>query len=83
MYIKRHLEEQILNASHYYPVVTVCGQRQVGKSTMLKHSKRKNIHEIYDAIFQVICLNFILRILIVTAFIWIISIPISSGISKT
>lgn len=37
MYFKRHLEEQILNASHYYPVIMVCGQRQVGKSTMLNH----------------------------------------------
>ena len=35
MYIQRHLENQILNASRYYPVVMVCGQRQVGKSTML------------------------------------------------
>lgn len=39
MYIKRHLEQQILNASKYYPVVMVCGQRQVGKSTMLNHIK--------------------------------------------
>ena len=39
MYIQRHLEEQILNASNYYPVVMVCGQRQVGKSTMLNHIK--------------------------------------------
>ncbi|MBR6585116.1 MAG: ATP-binding protein [Firmicutes bacterium] len=39
MYIKRHLEEQILYASKYYPVVMVCGQRQVGKSTMLNHIK--------------------------------------------
>lgn len=37
LYIERHLEEQILNASQYYPVVMVCGQRQVGKSTMLNH----------------------------------------------
>jgi len=37
LYIKRHLEEQILRASQYYPVVMVCGQRQVGKSTMLNH----------------------------------------------
>ncbi|MGI6248013.1 MAG: ATP-binding protein [Acutalibacteraceae bacterium] len=37
MYIKRHLEEQILSASKQYPVVMVCGQRQVGKSTMLNH----------------------------------------------
>ncbi|MCD7814605.1 MAG: ATP-binding protein [Lachnospiraceae bacterium] len=35
MYIKRHLEAQILESSKYYPVVMVCGQRQVGKSTML------------------------------------------------
>ena len=37
MYIERHLEQQILEASRYYPVVMVCGQRQVGKSTMLHH----------------------------------------------
>lgn len=39
MYIKRHLEEQIINASKYYPVIMVCGQRQVGKSTMMNHIK--------------------------------------------
>ncbi len=39
MYIKRHLEEQVLNASKEYPVIMVCGQRQVGKSTMLSHIK--------------------------------------------
>lgn len=39
MYIDRHLEKQILEASRYYPVVMVCGQRQVGKSTMLNHIK--------------------------------------------
>lgn len=39
LYIQRHLEEQILHASRYYPVVMVCGQRQVGKSTMLNHIK--------------------------------------------
>lgn len=39
MYIQRHLEAQILHASRYYPVVMVCGQRQVGKSTMLNHIK--------------------------------------------
>ena len=37
MYIRRHLEQQILSATRYYPVVMVCGQRQVGKSTMLNH----------------------------------------------
>lgn len=39
MYIKRHLEGQVLSASLYYPVVMVCGQRQVGKSTMLNQIK--------------------------------------------
>lgn len=29
----------MLKASRYYPVVMVCGQRQVGKSTMLNHIK--------------------------------------------
>lgn len=37
LYIQRHLEEQVLDASRHYPVVMVCGQRQVGKSTMLNH----------------------------------------------
>ena len=35
MYIERVLEKQILKASEQYPVVMLCGQRQVGKSTML------------------------------------------------
>lgn len=39
MYIQRHLQKQIEEASKYYPVVMVCGQRQVGKSTMLNHIK--------------------------------------------
>lgn len=39
MYIDRHMEQQIISASNYYPVVMVCGQRQVGKSTMLNHIK--------------------------------------------
>ncbi len=43
MYIKRYLEEQILTASNYYPVVMVCVERQVGKSTMLYHIKKENI----------------------------------------
>lgn len=42
MYIKRQLEKQILKACKYYPVVMVCGQRQVGKSTMLNHIKEEN-----------------------------------------
>lgn len=46
MYVKRHLEEQVRYASKYYPAVMVCGQRQVGKSTMLhtiKVSERKYV----------------------------------------
>ena len=39
MYIRRHLEEQVKLASKNYPVIMVCGQRQVGKSTMLNHIK--------------------------------------------
>ena len=37
MYIPRHLEEPIRAASRAYPVVMLCGQRQVGKSTLLRH----------------------------------------------
>lgn len=36
-YVKRAMEESILKASSQYPVVMVCGQRQTGKSTMLRH----------------------------------------------
>jgi uncharacterized protein len=36
-YIKRSLEKVVLKASGQYPVVMVCGQRQTGKSTMLRH----------------------------------------------
>ena len=38
-YISRTLEHQVLIASAEYPVVMVCGQRQVGKSTMMNHIK--------------------------------------------
>lgn len=41
MYIHRHLEKQVLEASEFYPVVMVCGQRQVGKSTMLNHIREE------------------------------------------
>lgn len=41
MHIQRHLESQIIEASKYYPVVMVCGQRQVGKSTMLNQIKEE------------------------------------------
>lgn len=36
-YIRRAMESSILKASTQYPVVMVCGQRQTGKSTMLRH----------------------------------------------
>ena len=39
-YISRIMEKDILEASKNYPVIMVCGQRQVGKSTMLNHHKR-------------------------------------------
>ena len=42
MYIKRNIEDTILQASNDYPVIMVCGQRQVGKSTMLNHIKESN-----------------------------------------
>lgn len=42
MYIKRNIEKSILEASKEYPVIMVCGQRQVGKSTMLNHIKEAN-----------------------------------------
>ena len=37
MYITRSLERAVLEASKYYPIVTVWGLRQAGKSTMLYH----------------------------------------------
>lgn len=42
MYIKRHLEKEVLKSSKFYPIVMVCGARQVGKSTMLDHIKEPN-----------------------------------------
>lgn len=41
-YISRIMEKDILEASKNYPVIMVCGQRQVGKSTMLNHIKKSN-----------------------------------------
>lgn len=38
-YISRIMEKDILEASKNYSVIMVCGQRQVGKSTMLNHIK--------------------------------------------
>ena len=42
MYINRHLEAKILAASNEYPIVMVCGQRQVGKSTMMNHIRESS-----------------------------------------
>ncbi|MFI3229548.1 MAG: ATP-binding protein [Bacillota bacterium] len=39
MYINRGLEKKVIEMSEQYPVVLVCGARQVGKSTMLNHIK--------------------------------------------
>jgi len=36
MYIKRKLEQKVLQTSKHFPVVLVTGPRQVGKTTMLK-----------------------------------------------
>lgn len=36
MYIKRSLESKVRYLSEHFPVVMVCGARQVGKTTMLK-----------------------------------------------
>ena len=36
-YLNRNMENSILEASKQYPVVMLCGQRQTGKSTMLRH----------------------------------------------
>ena len=36
-YIKRKIESTILEAVKYFPVITVTGPRQSGKTTMLKH----------------------------------------------
>ncbi len=42
IYINRHIEKEVKKASKSYPVVLICGQRQVGKSTMLYKIKEKN-----------------------------------------
>ena len=42
MYIQRHLEQEVINASRGYPVVMVTGPRQVGKTTMLKKLAGEN-----------------------------------------
>lgn len=36
-YIKREMEDTVLEAARYFPVITVTGPRQSGKTTMLRH----------------------------------------------
>ena len=42
MYISRHLEKELIEASKGYPVIMVTGARQVGKTTMLKKLASKD-----------------------------------------
>ncbi len=50
-YIKRSMEDIILKASRQYPVVMLCGQRQTGKSTMLRHiSEPDRVYVSFDKI---------------------------------
>lgn len=41
MYIKRAIEAQIKKESEFYPVLVLTGPRQVGKTTVLKESQKK------------------------------------------
>lgn len=43
MYIKRFLEEQVIEASKHNPVALVCGQRLVDKSTMLYYILQRDV----------------------------------------
>jgi uncharacterized protein len=42
MYHPRIAEKTIIQASQQYPVVLVCGPRQIGKTTLLKHLSENN-----------------------------------------
>lgn len=48
MYIKRNIEKTVLELSKQYPVIMVCGQRQVGKSTMLNAIKNNMKYVTFD-----------------------------------
>ena len=37
MYIKREIEHEVLTGASGFPVVTITGPRQSGKTTMIKH----------------------------------------------
>lgn len=41
-YITRQMESTILKLTKQFPVIMVCGQRQTGKSTMLRHLAEKD-----------------------------------------
>ena len=42
MYIQRAMEDKLKYLSTHFPVVMVCGARQVGKTTLLKQIKSEN-----------------------------------------
>ncbi|MCH5258782.1 MAG: ATP-binding protein [Lachnospiraceae bacterium] len=42
MYIKRAIEETVIQVSHMFPVMLVTGPRQVGKTTLLKQLAEEN-----------------------------------------
>jgi len=42
MYIKRAIEKKLKYLSEHFPVVMVCGARQVGKTTLLKETTKEN-----------------------------------------
>lgn len=42
MYLKRNIEEKILKLSKQFKVLLITGQRQIGKTTMLKEIKENN-----------------------------------------
>lgn len=47
-YIKRHMEEQVLQLNHTYSAILITGPRQCGKTTMLRHlSEKEGIHREY------------------------------------
>lgn len=47
MYIKRAMEERLESLAKHFPVVMVCGARQVGKTTLLKQLNEKNGNSIH------------------------------------
>lgn len=48
MYIKREIEKTVIELSKNYPIIMVCGQRQVGKSTMLNTIKGSRRYVTFD-----------------------------------